>query len=113
MQVFIVDIDYHPQNPLMQLNCFPHEMMFFVSLYGRTDLMFISEEAGTASCPCGAIINLSIDSSNQNSAQNSQESYDHTFTSPSSSSGGARFSNRNNVISAEELKRRLGSVHDR
>ena len=75
--------------------------------------MFISDEAGTASCPCGALINLHTEQSNTShsnpgSSHNSQEEF--VYNGPGGGNGARRSSD---VISAAELKRRLGSVYDR
>ncbi len=74
--------------------------------------MYISEESGTASCSCGALISLYVDHSSSqsiskhNSAQNSQEVVDEGLQD-------IRYDRENTVLSAAELRRRLGNVYDR
>eukprot|EP01032_Pedospumella_encystans_P010437 gene10437-12197_t len=78
----------------------------------RNGAMYISEASGTASCSCGALISLYVDhssiqsNSKQNSAQNSQEMCYEGLQQKT-------YDRENTVLSASELKRRLGNVYDR
>ena len=89
-----------------------HFTTYTFTIFARNGAMYISEASGTASCSCGALISLYVDhsssqsNSKQNSAQNSQEMCYEGLQEKS-------YDRENTVLSASELKRRLGNVYDR